>query len=118
MTIFHQVPLGVLFHSEQYNDDMREILREVYQYVPTVTSCSSDDGGNGMDDSIPGSSFPILFGGDQLTTERARTVKNVLSNSDAPTSRLENLIPVTEDWHAKMCLYKVLVLIHVCMQTC
>ena len=99
---------------------MREILREVYQYVPTVTSCSSGDGGNGMDDSIPGSSFPILFGGDQLTTERARTVKNVLSNSDASTSRLENLIPVTEDWHAKMCLYKVciLVLVHVCMQTC
>lgn len=57
--------------------------------------------------SFQGNSLPILFGGDQLTTERARTVKNVLSNSDAATSRLEGLVPVTEDWHAKMCLYKV-----------
>ena len=99
---------------------MREILREVYQYVPTFTSCSSGDGGNGIDYSIPGSSFPILFGGDLLTTERARTVKNVLSNSDASTSQLENLIPVTEDWHAKMCLYKVsmLLVVHVFIQAC
>ena len=64
---------------------MRNILKEVYKYVPTVTSSSSSsgDGGNESHESIPASSFPILFGGDQLTTKRARTVKNVLSNSDA-----------------------------------
>ena len=85
---------------------MRNILKEVYKYVPTVT-CSSSSSGDESHESIPASSFPVLFGGDQLTTERARTVKNVLSNSDASASRLEGLIPVTEDWHAKMCLYKV-----------
>ena len=96
-----QVPLGVLFHSEQYNDDMRDILKEVYQYIPTASSSSSDV------EQGDANSFPILFGGDQLTTERARTVKNVLSNSDTASSRLEALFPVIEDWHAKMCLYKV-----------
>ena len=88
---------------------MRNILKEVYRYVPMVTSSSSSsgDGGNESYESIPASSFPILFGGDQLTTERARTVRDVFSNSDASASRLEGLIPVAEDWHAKMCLYKV-----------
>ena len=66
------------------------------------------------------SSFLTLFGGDQLTTERARTVRNVLSNSDSASSKLEGLIPVTEDWHAKMCLYKVCVCVcvHVCVCMC
>ena len=58
-----QVPLGVLFHSEQYNDDMRDILKEVYQYIPTASSSSSDV------EQGDANSFPILFGGDQLTTE-------------------------------------------------
>ena len=99
-----QVPLGVLFHSEQYNDEMKEILKEVYKYVSSTASIGD---GSGTGDSTQVRSFPTLFGGDQLTTERARTVRNVLSNSDSASSRLEGLIPVTEDWHAKMCLYKV-----------
>jgi hypothetical protein len=74
---------------------MRDILKEVYQYIPTALSSSSDDEGDAT-------SFPILFGGDQLTAERARTVKNVLSNSDSASSRLEALFPVIEDWHACM----------------
>ena len=84
---------------------MRDILKEIfYEYVPTASPDCASDGGS---DSIQENSFPILFGGDQLTTERARTVKNILSNSDSASSRLEGLIPVSEDWHAKMCLYKV-----------
>ena len=91
-----QVPLGVLFHIEQYNDDIKEIWKSTYHPL--------GNGGNGTGDSTQVSSFPTLFGGDQLTTERARTVRNVLSNSDSASSRLEGLIPVTEDWHAEgMC---------------
>ena len=73
--------MGVLFHSELYNDDMKEILKKVYKYVPSTASVG--DGGNGTGDSTQVSSFTTLFGGDQLTTERARTVRNVLSNSDS-----------------------------------
>ena len=54
---------------------MKDILNQVNQYVPTVSFSSGDEENE--------NSFPILFGGDQLTTEKARTAKNVLSNSDA-----------------------------------
>ena len=52
-----QVPLGVLFHSEQYNDDtcMKEILKEVYKYIPSTARVG--DGGSGTGDSSQLSSF-------------------------------------------------------------
>ena len=54
----------------------------------------------------------ILFGGDQLTVARARGSAAI--RSDHVTSictrkdRLEGLVPVVEDWHAKQCLLKVI----------
>ena len=36
--------------------------------------------------------------------ERSRNIQNVLSTSDTASARLEGIVPVTEDWHAKMCL--------------
>ena len=53
----------------------------------------------------------ILLGGDQLTVARARGsvavradhIAHVCSRRD----RLEGLLPVVEDWHAKQCLLKV-----------
>ena len=59
---------------------MKEILKKVYKYVPYVT-----EGGHSSQE-IREKSFPVLFGGDQLTAERARTIKNVLSNSDSTSS--------------------------------
>ena len=56
---------------------------------------------------------PILFGGDQLMVERSRNIQNVLSTSDTASARLEGIVPVAEDWHAKMCLYKVLLLLRI-----
>ncbi len=46
----------------------------------------------------------ILMGGDQLTVARARSSKRIRSNSLRPLDRLEGLVPVCEDWHAKGCL--------------
>ena len=80
---------------------MKEILKTVYKYVPHIAE---------NDEEVCEKSSPMLFGGDQLTVERARTVKNVLSNSDSARCRLEGLVPVVEDWHAKMCLYKVIIM--------
>ena len=45
---------------------------------------------------------PILFGGDQLTTARARGSSELRINSDTPKGRLEALTPVAEDWHTTM----------------
>ena len=39
--------------------------------------------------------------------ERSPNIQNVLSTSDTASARLEGIVPVAEDWHAKMCLYKV-----------
>ncbi len=49
----------------------------------------------------------ILFGGDQLTVARARGARRILSNSHNGFDRLEGLVPVVEDWHAKVTFMKV-----------
>ena len=48
---------------------------------------------------------PILIGGDQLTADQGKGAKKV--HADSPTSRLEGLIPVAEDWHTKVTLLEV-----------
>ncbi len=48
-----------------------------------------------------------LLGGDQLTCARARTAKWLRSSHDDPKFALKGLTPVTEDWHTRMCLLKV-----------
>lgn len=46
-------------------------------------------------------------GGDQLTAARVRGSQRVRSNSQRGIHRLEGLVPVIEDWHAKGCLLSV-----------
>ena len=46
----------------------------------------------------------ILFGGDQLTVERATGSKQERNNESRDKERLEGLVTVVEDWHAKVCL--------------
>ena len=50
---------------------------------------------------------PILFGGDQLTVARARGSIAARQDHFTRRERLEGLMPVIEDWHAKQCLLKV-----------
>ena len=47
------------------------------------------------------------MGGDQLTAARGRGAKKAKVHADSPTSRLEGLIPVAEDWHTKVVLLEV-----------
>ena len=42
-----------------------------------------------------------------MTAARTRGCKQVMSIADRGKERLEGLIPVVEDWHAKMCLLEV-----------
>ena len=44
----------------------------------------------------------ILFGGDQLTVARRQR-----QTSETAMGRMKGLIPVVEDWHAKVCLISV-----------
>ena len=50
---------------------------------------------------------PILFGGDQLTAARGRGAKKAKVHSDSPATRLDGLVPVAEDWHAKLTVLEV-----------
>lgn len=45
-----------------------------------------------------------LVGGDQLTVARIRGAQG---NSDKSEERFDGLLPVAEDWHAKMCFMEV-----------
>ena len=49
----------------------------------------------------------MFSGGDQLTAARARSGQRIRSNSLRGKDRLEGMVPVIEDWHAKVCLLGV-----------
>ena len=48
-----------------------------------------------------------LLGGDQLTVVRIRSTQALRDTLDSATERYEGLIPVIEDWHAKVILLQV-----------
>ena len=48
----------------------------------------------------------LLFGGDQLTTKRARAGVRICNNS---MNGAEGLLPVAEDWHAKVVFLEVFI---------
>lgn len=90
---------------------MLDILKVVHSYVPLVQHTTHEI--LNIDDTedeaivVQQQVHPVLFGGDQMTVERRRNIQNVLSTSDTASARLQGIIPIAEDWHAKMCLYKV-----------
>ena len=51
--------------------------------------------------------LPVLLGGDQLTSARARGAKKAKVNSPSPQNRLDGIIPTSEDWHTKVILLQV-----------
>ena len=104
------------------NDDMADILNHLQQYVP-MNSIKGEivDPDDGEVVKITVDEFHYtLFGGDQLTAERATGAKRSLTNENRGRDRLEGLVPVIEDWHANVCLLKVclshiiFVMLHYC----
>ena len=51
--------------------------------------------------------FPVLFGGDQLTVARMRGVQAIRDTHSKNAERYDGLVPVVEDWHARMNFMKV-----------
>ena len=49
----------------------------------------------------------LLVGGDQLTVARIRGAQMIRGNSETSEQRFDGLLPVCEDWHAKMCFLEV-----------
>ena len=46
----------------------------------------------------------VLLGGDQLTVARVCGTQALRASEDKAVDRLEGVIPVIEDWHARMTL--------------
>jgi len=88
-------------------------MDEIHEFVPsktTVTCYSIDDEEieDGEVQAFIGETFhQILLGGDQLTVARCRGSAAARSDSDTRKQRLHGLIPVSEDWHAKLRICKV-----------
>ena len=55
----------------------------------------------------------VLAGGDQLTVTRARSAIGIRRTHETNKKKLRGLVPVVEDWHARMTLMTVSMHIHV-----
>ena len=88
---------------------MVEIMAEHHKYVPVVTTVGEhliDSTGEKV--AIEKATFnPMFMSGDHLTAERGRGALRIRMNSDTQVKRLEGLIPVAKDWHAKLNLLEV-----------
>ena len=71
---------------------MTSFIIIMHRYVPTVS------------DKV---FVPVLFGGDQLTRERAYHAQDAKLQSSTPICKLLGLVPKCEDWHARTSFYQV-----------
>ena len=88
---------------------MAKILEEYRdKYIPTKSSDATVTLPCGSTHSIDKVQFHhILVGGDQLTVARANGAITLQSTHSNPQHCLHGVIPVIEDWHAKMTFMKV-----------
>ena len=87
-------------------------MDKLEQYVPTVPqSIVLQDPLTNVDVELYMDEFHyLLFGGEQLTVKRAVGSKHERSNERREIDRLDGLITVIEDWHAKVALLKVCIM--------
>ena len=100
-----QVPLGVIPENETSYEGMICILEELQKYIPSKVI--------DIQKKIPGSNLTeektfitTLVGGDYLSAVRARGAM-LRGNSELQEHGLNDFLPVSEDWHAKVCLMEV-----------
>ena len=88
---------------------MVEIMSILHQYVPKIEFTEECFISSICETIQVPNVFihPIIIGGDQLTAARGRGAKKAKVHADSPTSRLEGLVPVAEDWHTKVTLLGV-----------
>ena len=92
---------------------MCAIMKDLHKYVPEERFK--------MSYHLPDENFVceqecyhrILFGGDQLTACRCRGAQSARINDDDTAERLIGLVPVAEDWHARLTLMRVIISKHI-----
>ncbi len=104
-----QVPLGVYLKNENKVEEMVSIMERLQHYVPhhrTTVNVQVPD--SEEFETLHRDYFcHTLFGGDHVTVARAIGAQRIRANSEDGLSRLKGLVPVVEDWHAKVCLLGV-----------
>ena len=90
------------------HSDMLDILQHLQKYVPSITKqaeIAMHTGEPLVVDVID--HHEILLGGDLLSSFRAREVQRIMEFSDQPSLRCDGLLPISEDWHTRLCLLEV-----------
>ena len=106
-----QVPLGVIKKNENKIDEMCTILSDLHKYIPAESITLQLPLPSGNTKPLQNEIFHrLLLGGDQLTVARARSGCSARADHSSSGQRLSGILPVTEDWHAKMCFLKVCLL--------
>ena len=90
---------------------MTAILEHYQTYVPSVT-CEKHipEMGKTEDKRF----LTTLVGGDYLSVARARGAQLIRSTSELVKHTLGGILPVAEDWHAKVCFMEVRLLYNCC----
>ena len=95
--------------DENKLDEMVDILHELHRYVPAKSETKKVPIPDGTE-VWPLSEIAfhrLLFGSDQLTVKHARAGVRIRNNSTNSADRLEGLLPVAKDWHAKVVFLEV-----------
>lgn len=108
--------------NENKGDEMVEIMSHLHQYVPALEYGKTVEvEGSGETVEVHQALVRrILFGGDQLTAARARGAKRARANSLSAVTRLEGIEPTAADFHIRLNLLDVSVVLtqHCLTSTC
>ena len=101
------MPLGVQLKNEAKLKEMAQILLALNTYVPfqnEVQTVQIDE----ESVSRPETKLsPRLVYGDQLTVAQAHAAASLRCWHETALDRLEGYVPVTSDWHTRLCLVTV-----------
>ena len=83
---------------------MTEILEQLQTYVPSINcEVTIPEMGVVQDKQF----LTTLVGGDYLSVARCRGAQLIRSTSELMKHTLAGILPVAEDWHAKVCFIEV-----------
>ena len=108
LLLFLQIPIGVYLNNENKLNEMAIILQSLMSMVPTLHNEESVPLSDGNTVTVDKTTFhKVLLGGDQLTAARVRGTKSLKQIETRAVDRSQGLIPVVEDWHARMAFVTV-----------
>ena len=108
-----QIPVGVQLRNENKLEEMANVLEEFHdKYVPSIPFHNSITLHDGSTRTYDNTQFHnLLVGGDQFTAARARGAITLRLLHSNPVHHLDGITPIVEDWHARMTLVKVVIVL-------